>query len=301
MAIDQDHLEHGIRAPRRQQGQIVALGTSANKIVAGDANQLFLDVHALTAVVPVHLGDMHTGIVRETLTEELQVARFHDQIQLPHQGAAQLAHDLHRMITARFLDFHFQQPGQMHQKAQIRLDLRLDVRPPHLDHHARTVMKCGAMHLGDGGCGEGFGLEGRKHRLHRLAPDAFQPRPQNFERHRRHVAVQALEFLDPRRREHVHSCRQHLAQLDEGGPQIGERQADTHRQIEPADLTAGLPAQEAPGAFQQTRQPHQPHHVPPAVVDQHRGDFMQARQVPHHGQGLTQHRPSPMRIESDLC
>ena len=80
------------------------------------------------------------------------------------------------------------------------------------------------MYLGDRGGGVGLAFQTGKHLERRAAERLLDLRQQIIERHRSHVAEKLVELLSPRRWQKVFSGREYLAQLDEGGPELLQRE-----------------------------------------------------------------------------
>jgi len=173
--------------------------------------------------------------------------------------------------------------------AQIGLDLGADAGAHHLQDHRRAVGQLGAVHLRDRGRAQRLALELAKQLQRRAAQRPLDLRQQGVEGDRRDVGLQRLELGNPVRREQVHAGGEHLAELDEGGPQLGQRHAHALRRGELHDLRACTPAQHLARALQQTSHSRAAHQVAEAVPDQHQRDLVQARKVAHGLQGLHQH------------
>jgi hypothetical protein len=114
---------------------------------------------------------------------------------------------------------------------------------------------------------------------------------QVLERLRRHLGVQLLELGDPARRKQIHARRHHLAELDEGRAELLERHAHALRGIERDLLGDRIAVQDLPGALQHPGDADALHEFAQAVADEDRGDFLQARQLAHHADGVPQHGP----------
>jgi hypothetical protein len=93
--------------------------------------------------------------------------------------------------------------------------------------------------------------------------------------------VQSFELRDPRRREEVDARRHHLPELDEGRPELLEREAHALRRVELLRLGRLAPVQDLPGALEHPGDADAAHELPQPVADQYRGDLLQARQLPH--------------------
>ncbi len=91
----------------------------------------------------------------------------------------------------------------MRNDAQVRFDLRSNPGTPHLEDHLRAIGKPGPMDLGDGSRAERSGLEVGEHLERGPAQRALELRNEQFERHRRYVAVQLLELGNPRWRQQI--------------------------------------------------------------------------------------------------
>ncbi len=287
VAVQQDHTQHDIGAAIGQHGQVQAGLGGRDQLVAGNAFDAFLHVHAVADVFPIHLGDEHGLILGELFAEALDVARLGRQIQLAPHRLAELLYHLARLVAPRLRELHLHQARDVRHDAQIGLDLVLDAGAAHLQDDRRAILQLGLIHLGNGSSGARRGVELVEH-LARIAALQRQAhlRQHVLERQCRRIGLQLFQLGDPVRREQIDPRRQHLAQLDEGRPQFFQGLAKAHCGFQVLIFHRLLPMQHAPGAFQHAAHPQAPHQVAAAVADQDRGNFMQARQVAHQADGL---------------
>ena len=146
------------------------------------------------------------------------------------------------------------------------------------------------MHLCDrSGC-VGLAVHVIEHLERRPAERPLDLRQQLVEGHRRHVAVQPLEFSRPGRRQEVLSARQHLAELDEGRPELLEGEPHALLRLETSDVGRFAPMQNLSGALEKRRDPGATHDVSKSVPDQDRADLAQAREVADGTEHSGRHR-----------
>ena len=145
------------------------------------------------------------------------------------------------------------------------------------------------MHLRDRRRPERPRVELAEHLERRAAERALELGQEVVERDRRDLALQLLELGDPGRREEVDPRRHHLAELDERRPELLEREPHALRRLEADRLDLRAPAEDLAGALEDVGDADPADEVAEAVPDEDRGDLVQAREVPHHPDGLAQH------------
>src|SRR5262249_48374425 len=155
-------------------------------------------------------------IVGKVSREAFRVARFHCEIKLALERAAQLAYDLDRPVASDFGHLTLDQMRKAIEESEISVDLCLDPRTPNLQDHWRAAGEFGPVYLRNRGGSVGLALNVGKYFERRAAKRLFNLRQEIIERNWRHVAVQSGQFSRPNRRQQILSCREHLAKLYEG-------------------------------------------------------------------------------------
>ena len=158
--------------------------------------------------------------------------------------------------------------GQLLEDPEIGLDLGLNAGAADLQHHSRSVLELGPVHLGDGGSGIGFAFQVNKDLERRAAERLLDLRPERVKGDRRHLAVQGSELRGPRRGQEVLARREHLAKFDEGRPEFLARASDALGRLKMGDLARLTPVQDLTGAFEQGGNAGAPHHIAEPVPDQ---------------------------------
>ena len=145
------------------------------------------------------------------------------------------------------------------------------------------------MHLGNR-CGrQGHGIKARKNGFG-LAPQVFaQLGAQVLEGHGGDMAVQFLEFLDPRGIEQVGAARQNLPQFDESRAEFFHRQANLHRRVDACKVGGGIPLEDVARAVELVGQPQATHCVAKTVTNQYAGNLVDAADIACRAQGFEQH------------
>src|SRR6185295_5687992 len=203
--------------------------------------------------------------------------------------AGELRRDLRRPVAARLGNLGLDQLRHPPQQAQVGVDLVAHARAPDFQHHRRAVGEARAVHLRDRGRGVGARVDVAEYLEGRAAEGALELGQQLLERHRRYLGVQLLELLDPARRKEIDARGHDLAELDEGGAELLQRHAHAARLVEPGRVSGGAEVEHAPGALEQAGDADALHEIAQPVADEHRGDLMQARQLPHDAEGFAQH------------
>src|SRR5262245_42297155 len=153
----------------------------------------------------------------------------------------------------------------MLQDSQIGVDLCHDSGATYLQDYRRAAGERGPMYLRDRGSGIGFALKIGKHFGGRPAERLFDLRQEVVERYRRHMTVQPVEFIGPRRRQKVFSCREDLTQLDEGRPELLQGEPGALLRFEMRDFTGLSPLQYLAGALEQRRDAGPTHELMPML------------------------------------
>lgn len=170
----------------------------------------------------------------------------------------------------------FSKPGE---QAQIRIDGVTDIGTTDLQHHRGAIDQPRAMRLCQR-CGrQRLFVQAREDafRLHTQRGD--QLRTDLIEWQRRHRVLQLAQFFDPLRRQQVHARGQHLAQFDEGWPELFQCTPHAHRCGHAQPALGILPMQQPAGALKHIGQADTTHHIAEAVADQDRGDFLQTPKI----------------------
>ncbi len=275
-AVFHDHLEHGLRAALGQQLAIQARSGELGQFMAGDALHKVLHIDAFARVSPVRARDTDPGQRGHVARQPFGVAAFGGQVQLALQRTAELAQQLARAIGGQRRDFGL---GQAVEQAQVGLDHLADAGTADLDDDLGAVLELRAVHLRNRGGGQRLGVEAGQHRFGFATEVLAQLRSQQLEGQGLHVAVQALEFGNPFRPEHVGAARQDLAELDEGGAEFFQRLAQLHGGRQLGQIGGMVPVQTVAGLLEHAGQAPAPHEVAQAVADQHAGDFVESAKV----------------------
>ena len=119
--------------------------------------------------------------------------------------------------------------GKTHQR-QILLDDFCQIRAQHFHGHFFAAEQGGAVHLGDGGAGNGLRVESGIQFFNRLAQRLFDLAARQFGVKRRHFVLQFGQFGGIVGREQVGAGGEHLAEFHENGSEVFQRQAQAHGQ-----------------------------------------------------------------------
>src|SRR5262249_7704645 len=99
------------------------------------------------------------------------------------------------------------------------------------------------------------------------------------ERYRCNLAVEPVELIGPCRRQEVLPGREHLAQLDEGRPELLQGEPGTLLRFEMRDFTRLSPLQYLAGAFDQRGAAGLAHHVAQAMANEDGADLSQTGEL----------------------
>ena len=221
--------------PRAESLAVQPRSVDGSQIVAADALDVLLHIHHAAGPFPVDARDEHAEIVGKVAGEALRVAGLHGEIELALERAAQLADHLDGAVAPQLGPFLLDQKGEMLEDPQVGVDLCDDTGTANLQDDRRAVGELGPMHLRDGGGGVRLAIEIDEHGERRPAERLLDLRQELLEWHRGHAAVQPAELFDPSRGEKVLSGREHLTQLDEGRPELLQRESYALRQLEMRD------------------------------------------------------------------
>src|ERR1700730_13938046 len=288
-AVHQDHLEHGIHAACGDGLAIEARVVDGRQIVAADALDVLLHIHRAARPFPEYAWDEHVEIAGKVAGEAFRVAYLHCEIKLALERAAQLAYDVDRPVPPHLGYLLHGETGKMFEDPQVGGDLWRDSGAANLQDYRRAAGKGGPVYLRDRGGGVGFALKIGKPLNRRPTERLFDLRQKIVERHRRHLAVQPVELIGPRRRQKVLSCREHLAQLDEGGPEFLQGELGALLRLEMRDFTGPSPLQYLAGALEQRRDAGATHEVAEAMANEDRADLPQAGQLAGRTEHLGDH------------
>ena len=172
--------------------------------------------------------------------------------------------------------------GKMLEDSQIGVDLCHDPGAANLQDDRRAAGERGPMYLRDRGSGVGFALKIGKHFKRGPTERLFDLRQELVEWHRRNLAVQPVELTGPRRRQKVLSCREHLTQLDEGGPELLQGESGALLRFEMRNFTGLSPLQDLAGALEQRGDAGATHDVAEPMANEDRADLPQAGQLAGH-------------------
>ena len=122
-AVDQDHLEHGIRRARGESLAIEARVVDGRQIVAADALDVLLHIHRAARPFPVDAWHEHVEITGKIAGEAFGVACLYCEIELSLQRAAQLAYNVDGPVAPGLGCLLLGEMGKMLEDAQIGVDL----------------------------------------------------------------------------------------------------------------------------------------------------------------------------------
>ncbi|MCW0450641.1 hypothetical protein NB706_003475 [Xanthomonas sacchari] len=235
-----EHL--GVEHPHalgRQRAAVDAGGVQRGDVVGGDAAHPLQGQRALGGVGPDHLRHVEVVRVQPETAQHAGVGALALQVQLRGEGGLDLGHHLARadLVGARMgaLD----QRGGRFQQGDVGVDLPLDVRAQHLDHHFAAVVQRRRVHLRDRGRGQRFGVEGRERHRDRPPQRLFHDAPRRLAVERAHPVLQQGQFLGHVRRHQVTPGGEDLPELDEDRPQVLQRQAQPGAARLRSDVGAG--------------------------------------------------------------
>ena len=156
-------------------------------------------------------------VVRDEAGDQLGAVRLLDEVELGGQMRLELVGQRRQLQQPRGLRAPLGERRQRAEQLEVEGYFLLDPRPPHLDDDLAARPQQAAVNLGDRGTGERLLVEPRED----LEPDLLVDDPARLvERERRHVVDQPLEFLDVDVRKQIRPRGQHLAELDEGRPEL---------------------------------------------------------------------------------
>src|SRR5262245_39067181 len=289
-AVDQDHLEHGIRSTRGERLAIEASRVNGRQIGAADAVDVLLHIHRTARPFPIDAWHEHVEITGKVAGEAFGVACLYCEVELSLQRSAQLADNLDGPVAPDLGCFPLGEMGKMLEDAQIGLDFRCDAGSANFQDDRRPAGERGPMYLGNRGGGVGLALQIGEHFERRAAERQLDLRQQIIERHRRHLAEKLVELLSPLRWQKVFPGREYLAQLDEGRPQLLQGEPGALLRFEIGDFGGLRPLQNLTGALEQRRDAGATHDIPQAVANEDRADLPQAWQLAGHPEHPEHHR-----------
>ncbi len=231
--------------------------------------------HSRRGQVNVDLRDADRGVAGKIALELLHVAFFAAKVQLAPQHPLEFGHRRPRPVVDELRN-PFGHLGQSREDLQVYADLLLDPRVLDLDHHGLSAGQTSSMDLSDGCRGERLVFELQKQLLDRLSQLLLDDPPHDVRRIGRHVCLQFFQLFGQLHAHHVGAGAEDLAQLDEGGPQFAERQADAGFTGLPSEDFAAAVLEPALGKFEvKAAEP-----VGQAVFAEHREDFAPPIDVP---------------------
>ena len=137
-------------------------------------------------------------------------------------------HHLARLQAAAVDPQKLDQAGRAVEQGNVLFDRFLHVGAQDLDRAFAPAGQHGEMHLRDGRARHRLRLELLEHFGHRPAEGTLQLGVGEFGRKRRHLVLQPRELVGDVGGQQVAPRGQHLAELDEQGPQGLEREAQAH-------------------------------------------------------------------------
>ncbi len=112
---------------------------------------------------------------------------------------------------------------------EIAADGPLDAGPQHLDHDLGPVLQASGVDLRDGGGGERDGVERVEDVVDRAAPGLLDDGARLGPVEGRHLILELGQLDGQVVRQQIAPGREDLAELDEDGPQLFQREAHAHR------------------------------------------------------------------------
>ena len=196
------------------------------------------DHHLGVAIVPEHLGDHHQVEPLHVAAQLRGIGGLAHQIQFVVQVLVELRHTLPRLESLA-IGRQFFNPARHHaHQVQVLFDGAQHVGPQHFDGHfpsgVATVSQSRKVDLGDRSTGDRDAIKLAEYRIQRFAKRTLDGGHSDFAGKRRHPVLQMGQLVGDIRRQQVPPRRQHLAKLDEDGPELLQRltQALTSRCIE---------------------------------------------------------------------
>ena len=151
-AVLEELAEGGLDDVLRHQLEVVArLGRDLGDL---HAFQVLEREDGLRGEVRQHARDDHERAVLGGLGHGAGVPGLSAEVELLVNGAVELLHDSGRRVDPGLLDHRLDQPRQLVEERQVRLDALPDARPLHLHHHRFAGVGARSVYLSDGGRGE---------------------------------------------------------------------------------------------------------------------------------------------------
>ena len=187
-------------------------------VVDLDAGQVVEAQHTSRAQLPDHTRDPDAFVIQKLLTKTSGVLRLNAEIELTQQHTATFPCHRRPITTTPPTGIALQHSCHLLHHLQIKAKQAIEPRALHLEHHLPATAQAGAMHLGQRGCTQGFGIQidhlgtarpqlSLEHGLHLIKTEG------------RNAVLQRCQLGHPARGEDVWAGGEQLPQLDEGGAQ----------------------------------------------------------------------------------
>ena len=233
---------HGGDAPGVHSRPPVSLG-----VRKADPLDVLHGQHPGRAQPGVHGGDGQRAVGAEVAAEQLHGPRFVLEIQLQGQHPGEVVDQGDQPEGAQPRQGPLQQERQVHQDGQVRLDQLLDSRALDLEGQLLPLAGHGAVDLGDGSAGQGLRIEAGKTTAPFRPQLPDQHRLQALEVQGGRPVLQLLQLRGDLVGQKVGAQAQELAELDEGGPQLLEQQAQAGSGAQAPEAPRRGPGQPAMG------------------------------------------------------
>ena len=224
-AVAKDHFHPDNRAAPRELLAIHALGVQLRRVVEVDAVEQFHGQHAAGGEVWKDFREANGFVLRKVAGELLEVAFLAAEVELAEERSAELLHDVDGPVAFELVGL-FRERRESFQDFQITADARLDAGMLDLHDDAPSIRQPRDVRLANGGGGDGGGLELAEDFLHRVAQLGGHRGQHCFRRVRRNVFLEPGQFSGDFLAYEIRPRAQHLAELDVGGAQLGEREPD---------------------------------------------------------------------------
>jgi hypothetical protein len=136
-----------------------------------------------------------------------------------------------------------------------------------------TARQVRAMHLCDGGGPHRLPFEIDENFRVRLAERPLDDWQDLFERNRRRTGEQMFEFRRPLRRQQILAHREHLPELDEGGAEFFEGEAQALLRFELRIVSGLAPLEHVARTLQERRHADPPDEIAESVADEDQADL----------------------------
>ncbi len=276
-AIHEYLVEHGapdlLGCPRAIHG-----GGGRREAVGAMAPHALGRQHLPRGELPDHLGNAHLHTGRcQALLQPSGIVGLDGVRHLVLDLRGEPTDEARKVVPSQGLDL----PGQQHGGVRQDLDIGLD-DPAHpgtkdLHRHLAPVLEDRRVHLSERGGGEGIAIDGGDDLLDRPPELALDDPAHLREGNDRPFVLEVAQLGDDGGWKQIRPRAEDLPQLDEGGPQPGQREPEPAR---PRQVGV-FPGRPAPAAYgEQSREPELVEDIPESVVEnQNRNDLTHAAEV----------------------